>query len=382
MNMPITTRNITLRNNVAVSPSARPAPERDTRPLSAAVSLPLAQTRSNVQTDANAALMLTARAQPKPAEAAKTSVEVPVMKTVGTNSQGDPAHSEERYHFADKAYGSFGVSGTIGGQGCTITSLTNALTHVAKKTGLDAPTVSDTNNRSEKFFDVLDRARFTDLTGNKMEVKRNWLANLGAPDQVKIPNAEKRVPAATFTYAEKPIANGGKDEKGTVLPKGRDGTLVANMKTGKDEPQVLKNVRESLKNGQPVVLGMAKDKDPTTRVTIGLKNAEGQWLHQDRRNADHWGRHTVVAVGINKNNEILIRDPAWQPSKDPKNPKAEPELKTLKQTMEYWGDNNIDMAYAVTTKTAAEATQAKNERAAQAKQRQMNSLGSALGSGP
>ncbi len=236
------------------------------------------------------------------------------IKFVGSYAQGKGEHATDIYQFTDK-YMPFDTAlssgiNTVGIQGCTITGLTNSLGHVANKTGLPAPSVRDTNQRNDNFLNVFNAAKFTNLLGNGEQIRRRQ------SDESKIPAQLTQVSIAGFSSENKmrvPIAD---------LAKDKNGVLSAQMRP---EPPILKKVRDSLNEGNPVILGMTKNADVSTRIAN-----------------DGWGRHTVVAIGIDKNNNIRIRD------------SADGSIITLKEAVAKWGDNNIDMAYSVSAKSAAE----------------------------
>jgi hypothetical protein len=230
------------------------------------------------------------------AKAAKKSSVVDI-KTVGNNSQSGSPHSKDEYKFADRF--DRDVPGTVGSQGCTITALTNVLGDVAAKSGLNAPSVRDTNSRNDTFFKTFDKAAFKDLTGNGYKIERRAFPTdsiAGLSDK-----GGKMTPIATLTKTSK-------------------GELKATMLS---EPKILTDVRKSLEDGKPVLLGLSKNADKNTRVT---------------RDGDQWGRHTVVAKGINDKGEIMVVD------------SADGKTKTLQKTIERWGDNNVDMAFEVSRK--------------------------------
>jgi hypothetical protein len=236
------------------------------------------------------------------------------IKSVGSYAQGKGEHAMDIYQFTDK-YMPFdtalsGGINTVGIQGCTITGLTNALGDIANKAGLPAPSVRDTNQRNDNFLNVFNSAKFTNLLGNGEQIRRRQ------SDESKIPAQLTQVSIAGFSSENKmrvPIAD---------LTKDKNSVLSAQMRP---EPPILKKVRDSLNQGNPVILGMTKNADVSTRVAN-----------------DAWGRHTVVAIGIDKNNNIRIRD------------SADGSTITLKEAVAKWGDNNIDMAYSVSAKTPAE----------------------------
>jgi hypothetical protein len=228
------------------------------------------------------------------------------IQGVGANSQGisqpdkngkQTNHGNDDYTFADKYIGPVkvsGVKGTLGSQGCTITALTNVLGYSAKEAGMNAPTVRDTNSKNETFFNVFDKTSFRDLTGKGEQLTRglgNSVSGLGDPKG-------KMTPIATLTL-------------------NKDKTLKASMLS---EPPVLKEVRKSLEDGKPVLLGLSKNAEKSTRVTVP---------------GDNWSRHTVVANGIDAKGNITVVD------------SADGKTKTLKEAVEKWGDNNIDRAYEV-----------------------------------
>jgi hypothetical protein len=241
------------------------------------------------------------------------------IQGVGANSQGISQpdkngkqinYGNDDYTFADKKLGGLkvsGVEGTLGSQGCTITALTNVLGYSAKEAGMKAPTVRDTNSKNETFFNVFDKTSFRDLTGKGEQLRRdryfdNSVSGLGDPKGNMTPIA--------------------------TLSQNKDKTLKAAMLS---EPTVLKEVRKSLEDGKPVLLGLSKNAEKSTRVT-----APG----------DNWSRHTVVANGIDAKGNITVVD------------SADGKTKTLKEVVERWGDNNIDRAYEVTSRAEKKLTPA------------------------
>jgi hypothetical protein len=234
-----------------------------------------------------------------PMEVARAPKKSPAIdiKTVGNNSQSASPHANDDYKFADTHWKD--IPGTVGSQGCTITALTNVLGFSAAKSGLAAPSVRDTNARNNTFFKTFDATSFKDLTGNGYKIERRGLPSdsiAGLSDK-----GGKMSPIATLTKV------GPKELKATMLA----------------EPRVLGEVRKSLEAGKPVLLGLSKNADQNTRVT---------------KDGDGWGRHTVVAKGINAKGEIMVVD------------SADGQTRTLQKTVEMWGDNNIDMAFEVDRK--------------------------------
>lgn len=230
------------------------------------------------------------------ARAAKKSSVVDI-KFVGNNSQSGSPHATDDYKFADRF--DKDIPGTVGSQGCTITALTNVLGSTAAKSGLTAPSVRDTNSRNDTFFKTFDATKFKDLTGNDYKIERRAFPTdsiAGLSDK------------------------GGKMTPIATLAKTNTGELKATMLS---EPKILKDVRNSLEDGKPVLLGLSKNADKSTRVT---------------KDGDQWGRHTVVAKGINDKGQIMVVD------------SADGKTKTLQKTIETWGDNNVDMAFEVSRK--------------------------------
>jgi hypothetical protein len=247
--------------------------------------------------------LLLAGAAPKPVD----------IKSVGNQSQTDPSYVNEPYRFANIPLFRTDKT-TLGSEGCTITALTNVLGYVADKKGLQAPQVTDTNNRNDAFFRTFDQARFTDLTGNNSKLGRRFEIT----NSIEGLNPSSRTRIATLEQV--------RDAKGNVVREtGEFGGAKLRATYTVPEPKVLTEVRNALREGKPVLLGLSKDADPNTRVRTG-----------DAR--DDWGRHTVAAKGIDSNGEILVVD------------SSDGRTITLKQAMELWGDNNIDMAYKVDAK--------------------------------
>jgi hypothetical protein len=235
------------------------------------------------------------------------------IKSVGNQSQTDPSYVNEPYRFANIPLVRTDKT-TLGSEGCTITALTNVLGYVADKKGLQAPRVTDTNNRNDTFFKTFDQAKFTDLTGSNNKLGRrfeftNSIEGLNPDSRTRIANLEQV-----------------RDAKGNVVREtGEFGGAKLRATYTAQEPRVLTEVKNALREGKPVLLGLSKDADLNTRVRTG-----------DAR--DGWGRHTVAAKGIDSNGEILVVD------------SSDGRTITLKQAMELWGDNNIDMAYKVDAK--------------------------------
>jgi hypothetical protein len=234
-----------------------------------------------------------------PMEIARAAKKSPVVdiKSVGNNSQSGSPHATDDYKFADRF--DKDIPGTVGSQGCTITALTNVLGSTAAKSGLTAPSVRDTNSRNDTFFKTFDATKFKDLTGNDYKIERRAFPTdsiAGLSDK------------------------GGKMTPIATLAKTNTGELKATMLS---EPKILKDIRNSLEDGKPVLLGLSKNADKDTRVT---------------KDGDQWGRHTVVAKGINDKGQIMVVD------------SADGKTKTLQKTIETWGDNNVDMAFEVSRK--------------------------------
>jgi hypothetical protein len=104
--------------------------------------------------------------------------------------------------------------------------------------------------------------------------------------------------------------------------------------TGDSGSGVLSKIRQSLRDGKPVVIGLTK--------------ANG-------RSADPNGydRHSVVAYGISAEGKILVYDPARGAVKGGSESSDTASAQTLDATMKYWGETHIDFANAVESNPTA-----------------------------
>jgi Peptidase_C39 like family len=140
----------------------------------------------------------------------------------------------ENYSFGNQA-------GNFDHLGCTPTSITNILVWTIRGVGGTIPTPSNTNHKDSVFWDAFGKTTFKDLSYQNYKIESGWFNRVG------------------IGLFKSPISqNSGSGQR------------------------LMGRIRESIKSGKPVLLGIRGNSNP---------------------------RHSVVAAGVDSSDNIWVIDP-------------------------------------------------------------------------